>query len=254
MSIIPGISFSRPRWKLIRTENQPMDRNVYLENDHLVDYRVEERTTGQYISGLSLNAYLSLNPTGSALTSSFYGGPTSSFVGVTTSASFVTMSEVVTVVEGVSQSFRQWIKTEFSQSLSTSFSGSNEGEVYLGTPLTEVPQSHGQYIGTIPGADITTVLSSSFETVYGATYSSSIATGSESSSISSGSGASPSGSFVTSSFVTMSVSGSTGSYPASVEVPLAGTEDRAFRIYEIVKSGSFLQTSVAMTLRSVRFI
>jgi len=100
MSIIPGIVFSRPRWVLIRTRNDTMDREVYLGNDHLVDYRVQERTTGLFTSGLGLTASLSLNPTGSAATSSWFGPPTTSFQ----SASFATQAFADTTSSGYTES------------------------------------------------------------------------------------------------------------------------------------------------------
>jgi hypothetical protein len=52
----------------------------------------------------------------------------------------------------------------------------------------------------------------------------------------------------------MSVSGFTSSFTASQEVPRVETANRAFGIYEIISSGSFLRASTPMTLRSVRFL
>lgn len=238
MSIIPGVVFSRPRWIPIRVRTNPMDREVYLDNDHLIDYYLGERTTGKFITGQQLTAYLSLNPTGSAIVSTWYGGPTSSLVSVTQFTSSVTSH--------VSESINVSILYEFSQSLTTVFSGSNIGTVMLSASLIETPAGSGEYIGTIPGPDITTALSSSFTQSFSSSFSETITTGSLSASFSA--------SVTTSLSITMSVSGFTSSFTASQEVPRVETANRAFGIYEIISSGSFLRASTPMTLRSVRFL
>ena len=244
MSIIPGIVFSRPRWRLIRERNRTMDREVYLDNDHLVDYRVEERTTGLTISDLQLSASLSRNPTGSAIRSFFLGGETASFV----AAEQVELETVLIVSNSVSLS----ILTVTSQSLFTTFSGVNQGDTVLTTLLTEDPACSGHYVGTFDGADISTALSQSLSSSFSSSFSSSTATASFDSGdslIISGNG------FTTLSVAfTASISGFTSSVTQSILVPLVESDDRCFGVFEIIQSGSFLKASTPMTLRSVRFL
>lgn len=235
MSIQPRVE-SRPRWKVIRTENQTMDRNVYLGNDHQVDIRIEERTTGQFTSGLSLTASLSRNPTGSAIASFFLdSAPTSGTVTTETS------SLRQTIVAAVSQS----IYTEITQSLITNFTASNPGLV-LTTSLVESPVCSGQYVGVIPGADISTALSQSLSSSFSQTITGSFATGAVSISIS--------GSATTSLTFTASIIGITQSFTASILNQLAESEDRCFGVFEIVATGSNLTVATPMTLRSARFL
>lgn len=242
MSIIPGIVFSRARWRPIRERNRTMDREVYLDNDHLVDYRVEERTTGLTISDLQLSASLSRNPTGSAIQSFFLDGGTSSFVSASLIESgtrtFVSGPTAVTVL------------TEISQSLTTNFTGSIVGNTTLEIGLTEDPVCSGQYVGTFAGADISTALSQSLSSSFSSSVSSSAATASLSSSTT----ASISGTLFATLAFTESIQGFTSSITESVLVPLVESDDRCFGIFEIIQSGSFLKASTPMTLRSVRFL
>lgn len=237
MSIQPRVE-SRPRWKVIRTENQTMDRNVYLGNDHQVDIRIEERTTGRFTSGLSLTASLSRNPTGSAITSFFLdSAPTFNVVTTETSSLATTISGIVT----------QSIYTEITQSLVTNFTASNLGNVILTTSLVESPACSGQYVGVIPGADITTALSQSLSSSFSQTITGSFATGAVSISIS--------GSATVSLTFTASIIGTTQSFTASILNELAESDDRCFGIFEIIQSsGSFLTATTPMTLRSARFL
>lgn len=239
MSILPWIVFSRARWIPIRTRNETMDREVYLGNDHFIDYRIQERTTGKFTTGLGLTASLSLNPTGSAATASWFGPPTTSFQSHSFSTSSVTQTSE-------SRTFTESIITYTSQSIHRINSGSNSGMVQLTASLTEDPINSGQYIATIPGANIDTVLSSSFSESFTTEFSSSITTGSFSGSFS--------GSVTLSFAVTMSITGLTSSLTTSVDIPLAGSSDRGPGVFEIITSGSFLKASTPMTLRSVRFL
>ncbi len=242
MSIIPGIVFSRPRWRLIRERNRTMDREVYLDNDHLVDYRVEERTTGLTISDLELNASLSRNPTGSAIRSFFLGGQTSSFV----EASQADIGTTQFVSASVSIS----VLTVQSQSVFTLFSGVNQGNAVLSTLLTEDPACSGQYVGTFSGEDITTALSQSLSSSFSSSFSSSVA----SASFDSGDSLITSLSVTLSAAFTASISGFTSSITESILVPLVESDDRCFGVFEIIESGSFLKASTPMILRSVRFL
>ncbi|KKL06785.1 hypothetical protein LCGC14_2592570 [marine sediment metagenome] len=241
MSIIPGIVFSRARWNIIRQRNLTMDREVYLDNDHLVDYRVEERTTGLFISDLQLTASLSRNPTGSAIQSFFLGGGTSSFVSA--SQFDVGTTQFVSGPATVS------ILTATSQSLTTNFTGSNVGNTVLTASLTEEPACSGHYVGIIPGLDISTALSQSLSSSFSASFSSSVA----SASFDMG-GLIVSAGLTRSVAFTASVSGFTGSHTQSILLPLAESADRRPGVFEIVESGSFLKASTPMTLRSVRWL
>ena len=132
MSIIPGTVHSRPRWRLIRQRNRKM-REVYLDHEHLVDYRVEERATGLSISDLQLTASLSRNPTGSAIQSFFLGGGTSNFV----SASQFPEGTTTFIASGpLSGGVTYSIHTVSSQSLTTHFTSSNVGNVVLTASFT----------------------------------------------------------------------------------------------------------------------
>lgn len=246
MSIIPGTVFSRPRWRLIRGRNQTMDREVYLGNDHLVDYRVEERTTGLSISDLQLTASLSRNPTGSAVQSFTLDAGTSNFVsasqfpiGTTTFISDTPLAGAVTYS----------VLTVSSQSLTTHFTGSSTGSVTLEVGLTETPVCSGHYIGTIPGLSITTALSQSLSSSFGSELSSSNA----SASFDVG-GLIVSAGVTTSVAFTASISGFTSSLTESILVQLVESDDRCFGVFETIQSGSFLKAATPMTLRSVRFI
>lgn len=238
MSIIPGIVFSRTRWNLIRQRNRTMDKEVYLGNDHLVDFRVEERTTGLFISDLQLSASLSRNPTGSAIQSFALDGGTSSFV----SAS----QFVVGDVQFISGPTTVSVVNEISQTLITNFTGSVQGNITLQIALTEDPACSGHYIGTIPGLDITTALSQSLSSSFSQTVSESFATNSLASTVSGG--------LTRSLGFTGSVSGFTSSITQSILVQLVESDDRCFGVYERIESGSFLKASTPMTLRSVRFL
>lgn len=240
MAIQPRVE-SRPRWKVIRTENKTMDRNVYLGNDHQVDIRIEERTTGRFTSGLSLTASLSRNPTGSAIASFFLDGGTASFV----SASQHDLSTVQIISGPATQS----IFTATSQSLFTNFTGSVQGNVTLQIPLTESPVCSGQYVGIIPGLDINTALSQSLSSSFSQTDSGSIA----SASLDVG-GLIISAGITTSVAFTASITGITQSFTASILNQLAESEDRCFGVFEIIQSGSFLKATTPMTLRSARFL
>ena len=241
MSIIPGIVFSRARWRAIRKRNDTMDREVYLDNDHLIDFRLEERTTGKFISDLQLSASLSLNPTGSAITSFFLGGGTSSFVAA---SQFVVGTTLV-----ISGPTTQSIHTIATQSLFTNFSGSNAGGVSLATLLTEDPPCSGHYAGVIPGADISTALSQSLSSSFSESVSESTATASF-----------DVGGLIVSAGVTLSVAftasvtGVTSSFTQSILLQLVETPSRCQGIHEIIQSGSFLKAVTPMNLRSVRFI
>lgn len=240
MSIQPRVE-SRPRWKVIRTENQTMDRNVYLGNDHQVDIRIEERTTGRFTSDLSLTASLSRNPTGSAIASFFLDAGTSSFV----SASQYDLSTAQIISGPATQS----ILTVSSQSLFTNFTGSIQGNVMLSTSLVESPACSGQYVGVIPGLDITTALSQSLSSSFSQTESGSSA----SASLDVG-GLIISAGLTTSVAFTASITGITQSFTASILNQLAESDDRCFGVFEIIQSGSFLKISTPMTLRSARFL
>lgn len=63
MGTIFGVIKSGPRYSLTRKSDIPV-RELFLNNDHRIDYLVEERTTGILITGLQLSASLSLTPTG----------------------------------------------------------------------------------------------------------------------------------------------------------------------------------------------
>lgn len=237
MSILPGIVFSKARWTLIRQRNDPMDREIYLDNDHLVDYRLQERTTGLLTTGAQLSASLSYNPTGSAISGSFLGGPTASVAVVTTQS---------VIAERISSSITESILFDISQSHDSNLSGSNSSSLNLQILLTETPNLSGQYIGTFPGADITTILSSSFSESFTTTFSGSAVTFSITPTVSA--------SVTLSLAVTMSVSGFTSSFTQSTVIPLSDKANRDAGIFEIISSGSFLKTSTPMTLRTVRFI
>lgn len=216
-----------------------MDREVYLGNDHLVDFRVEERTTGLFISDLQLTASLSRNPTGSAIQSFTLDGGTSSFV----DASQVVLGSVQYISAAISVS----ILTESSQSVSTNFTGSVPGNTTLQVvPLTEEPACSGHYVGTIPGLDITTALSQSLSSSFSQSVSATTASGSSDLTLSA--------SVTLSLAFTASVSGFTASHTQSILVPLVESDDRCFGVFEIIESGSFLKASTPMTLRSVRFL
>lgn len=267
MSVLPGTLFSRPRWRIIREKNRTMDREIYLSNDHLVDFRVEERTTGLFISNLQLIASLTRNPTGSlGATSSFFSGVvTESFVSAShltnsfatevlaATSSFSTSIGTVSPMSGVLQSFTHSILWHSAHTHSAFSSGSAiSGNVSLSAELIETPACSGHYEGVILGSDITTVFSSSFSESLAVIESSSIATGSNdglSELVLSGSVT-----FSVHQFTTMSVSGFTSSLTTSIAVPLVESDDRCFGVFEIIESGSFLKASTPMTLRSVRFL
>jgi len=219
-----------------------MDREVYLGNDHLVDYRVEERTTGLFISDLELRARLSRNPTGSAIRSFFLGGETGSFVAA---EEFVVGTNTF-----FSGSVTLSILTVASQSLFTTFSNSNQGNTVLTASLTEDPACSGQYVGTFFGADINTALSQSLSSSFSQSVSESVVSGA----FDSGDSLVVSGTVTTSVAFTASVSGFTSSITESILTPLASSDDRCFGVFEIIESGSFLKVSTPMTLRSVRFL
>ena len=246
MSIIPGIVFSRPRWRAIRKRNDTMDREIYLGNDHLIDYRVEERTTGKFISDLSLTASLSRNPTGSAVESFFLGGGTSSLVSA--SQFDVGTTNFIAAISNQSDPVvTQSILLITTQSLFTNFTGSNSGSVVLTASLVETPVRSGHYEGVIPGANITAALSQSLSSSFSQTLSSSFA-----------SAAFDTGTLIISAGLTASVTftasvtGLTSSITQSVLEQLPESDFKG--IFEIIQSGSFLKATAAMTLRSVRFI
>ena len=238
MSILPGIVFSRARWTPIRTRNETMDREVYLDNDHFIDYRIQERTTGKFTSGLELSVVLSLNPTGSAATSSFLGPAITRL----TSASVAT-SSVTQIVQG---GFTESIVFHSSQSILFTSSGSNPGGVSLSAVLIEDPACSGQYVGTILGPTMSVVLSSSFSESLFTESSSSVTTASFSASISA--------SVTLSLSVTMSVTGSTSSIITTAVLPIGEAANPIPGVFEIISSGSFLKASTPMTLKRVRFI
>ena len=238
MGIILGRVFSRPRWRLIRERNRKMSE-VYLDNDHLVDFRVEERSTGLSISDLQLTASLSRNPTGSAIQSFTLDAPT---VGQFVSATTFSLDPITFISGPTTVS----ILTEVSQTLTTTFQNSSVGSVTLNVGLTETPVCSGQYIGTIPGLAISTALSQSLSSSFSASFSTS---GSTNSLITSGGG----GAFNTMAF-TASVSEFTSSITESNLVQLVESDDRCFGVHETIVSGTFLKVATPMTLRSVRFL
>jgi hypothetical protein len=222
-------------------------REIYLFNDHRVHYRVEERTTGKFLSGLTLNAYLSDNPTGSAVTSSVrISGSQTLESGDFEVTQSVTVSSSADITQSVTMSL-----LIVSQSLTSSFSSSATGSVTLATTLTEDPGCSGDYIGIIPGYDIASALSasiteshsSSFDAPVTSSFTQSIVIGSVSHSL-----------FVTSSHIV------TSSFTTSVDVPVVETSPRAPGIYEIITSGSEasgglrLRVTTPFCLRSARFI
>ena len=212
-----------------------MDREIYLYNDHLIDFRVQDRQRGTYTSGLTLDAYLSFNPTGSAITSSYLsGGATQSLVSV------FTTSSVATVYSGT---VTQSILTEVSRSVISNSTGSVIGSSFLGVALTEDPPCSGEYVGVIRGSDIAAALSATFDVSYNTELSSSAVTFSADTLLAGS----------TTQSVTMSVSGFTSSFTSSQEVPLVQSDDRSFGIFEIISSGSFLRVCTPMTLRTVRY-
>ncbi|KKN06639.1 hypothetical protein LCGC14_1075200 [marine sediment metagenome] len=246
MSIIPGIVFSRARWRAIRKRNDTMDRNVYLDNDHLIDYRVEERTTGKFISDLSLTARLSRNPTGSAVQSFFLDGGTSSLVSA--SQFDVGTTQFIAAIDGQSDPLvTQSILQITTQSLFTEFTGSNSGNVVLTASLTETPVRSGHYEGVIRGADISTALSQSLSSSFSQTFSSSF----WSASFDTGTLIISAG-LTTSVAFTASVTGLTSSITQSVLEQFPESDYKG--IFEIIQSGSFLKATTAMTLRSVRYL
>lgn len=241
MTTIKGLVLSGPKYIPIRVSDLPM-KEIYLENDHQVFYRFQNRQTGQLTTGLSLTAFLTLNETGSAAQSSYFTGPTSSLSEYTTESVVRTFSSSLS--GGVSSSFTTSVYTTVTQSYTSSFSSSAEG-VILSTTLTEIPPKSGDYQGTIDGTDIAAVLSSSLDTVY----SSSL--------------------FVVSSSVTGSISGAGSleditinathslydSFTQSVEIPIQQTAPRAWSIYEVITSGDgSIKIVNPMNLRSVRFV
>ena len=253
MSIIPGIVFSRARWRAIRKRNDTMDREIYLDNDHLIDYRVEERTTGKFISDLSLTASLSRNPTGSAVESFFLGGGTSSLVSAS-QFDVETTKFIATIPDQSDPPVTQSILLITTQSLFTNFTGSNSGSVLLTASLTEIPVRSGHYKGVIPGANISTALSQSLSSSFSQTFSSSFASATDavgSKSFDMG-GLIISAGLTTSVAFTASVTGLTSSITQSILEQLPESDFKG--IFEIIQSGSFLKATTAMTLRSVRYL
>ncbi len=252
MSILPGIVFSRPRFTIIRTRNNPMDREVYLGNDHFIDYRVQERTTGKFTSGLNLVASLSRNPTGSAIRSFFLDTPATLPV-ATTSFTLGTVQIIGLISGQVGPRVTQSILTLTTQSISTHFTSSLPGTVILTASLVESPACSGQYVGTFPGLNISTALSQSLSSSFSQSLSSSIATASFDMGglVTSGSGA---GEVTTSIAFTASVTGLTSSLTQSILVQLVESDERCNGVFEIITSGTFFKATTPMTLRSVRFI
>lgn len=245
MSIQPRAE-SQARWNVTRTNNRTMDREIYLDNDHLVDIRIEERTTGKATSGLLLTASLSRNPTGSAETSFFLDGGTSSLVAAT-SFSVETIQFIGVIPGQAAPPVTQSILLRTSQSLFTEFTGSISGSKILTASLVETPVCSGRYVGTIAGIDITTALSQSISASFSQSFTSSFTSTSFGSLIISA-GLTASVAF------TASVTGLTSSFTASNLVQLVESDDRCFGVFEIIESGSFLKASTPMTLRSARFI
>jgi hypothetical protein len=243
MGTIFGLIESRPRFKLIRVSDLTM-KEIYLDNDHLVDYRAQERTTGKFQSGLSLTASLSLNPTGSAVVSQVLSGPVVTYAETSSFALTQTFSSSFSA--SVTSSFTASVYEIASASFTASVSQSNDANVTLAVNLIENPPRSGEYVGIIPGADITSALSGSFTQ----SFSSSFSTSSNSVTTQSfipGTNSSESIIFnTTSSFVE--------SFTQSIEEPLVETSPRSWAIYEIVQSSdASVKISTPMNLRSVRF-
>jgi hypothetical protein len=238
-----GLIQSRPRYKLIGASKIPM-KEIYLNNDHLVDYRAEERTTGMFVAGLSLTAFLTLNPTGSAIVSEFLTAPVPTMEA--TSSFALTQVFSASYSASVTQSFTASVYQILSQSFTASVSVSNAG-LTLTTSLTETPARSGEYIGTIPGADITTALSGSF------------IDGDFSSSFTSSNSVTVSQSYIpatewSQSFTYNITHSMVESFSASIEVQLVETAPRAWSIYEVVTSGDgAIRIATPFNLRSVRF-
>jgi hypothetical protein len=224
-----------------------MDREVYLDNDHLIDYRVEERTTGKFISDLSLTARLSRNPTGSAVQSFFLDSPTELAV-ATRSFSLGTV-QIIGLIDGqAGPKVTQSIFTLTTQHISSNFTGSLTGTVVLTASLTETPVRSGHYEGVIPGANISTALSQSLSSSFSQTFTSSFG----SASFDSPGGLIISAGLTTSVAFTASITGLTSSFTQSILEQFPESDYKG--IFEIIQSGSFLKATTAMTLRSVRFI
>lgn len=220
---------------------------LYIENDYLIDIRVKNSRTQKAIIGLDIDGFFSKNPTGSIAQSQFFVGPSSSFFGVITSSISETFSESFS--GGLTGSFTTSLLQEVTQSLTSSFSTSVNGNVTLSVRLTETPECSGEYVGIIPGLDITTVFSSSFSSSFFNTFLITSFSFISESLITTGS--------VTLSLHTTNVSSShhvTQSNTASFEIPLVETAPRCPGVYEIISSGSAIKTSTPLGLRSVRFI
>lgn len=229
--------------------------DIILDNDYFISYFMGDRTNGIQFSGLSLEAIISRSPTGSAVSASFMAGPSSSLVAATTSSSSITTVAFQTNIGDngagttLTQSYTQSIVFESSQSIVTYYSSTIPG-ISLQQALVEYPPCSAEYVGVFYGGDITTALSASYSTSFSSSVSSSISTGSFSGSFVSAS----SFQMISQSFITMSVTGFTGSYSASTAVPLDDQTPRSPGLYEIITSGSHLRLTTPLTLRSARFV
>lgn len=250
MGIIPGLIWSRPALTPIRVSETKMKvKEIYINNDHLVDYRIQERTRGTYKSGLSLTAYLSRNPTGSAITSQYLTTPVPTYFATSSFALTQTFSESLDLVSLMTSSFTTSVYEVVSESFTASVSQSNTGNISLSTGLTELA-STGEYIGTIPGASITTALSGSFEEAFYTIESGSVVTTATASIVSQ---SATELRIESTSFVTTAAFSQ--SFTRSIEVPVEHTNPRAFSIYEIITTNDGqLQVATPMNLRSVRFL
>lgn len=229
--------------------------DIILDNDYFISYFMGDRTLGIQFSGLSLEAIISRSPTGSAISSSFMAGPSSSLVAATTSSSSITTVTFQTNVgddgagTALTQSYTQSIVFESSQSINTHYSSSIPG-LSLQMALVEYPPCSAEYVGVFDGGDISTALSASYSTSYSSSFSSTVSTGSFSGSFASASSIQ----IVSESFITMSVSGFTESFSASTAVALDDQTPRSPGVYEIITSGSHLRMTTPLTLRSARFV
>lgn len=242
-----GFILSGPKYTLKPVEEirrLPM-REIYLENDHRAHYRVEERTKGKYLFGLTgMTASLSHNPSGSAV-------PLLVSTSLDHSSSFLTTQSLVTRYSSsfsasVTQSHTSSFLSIVSASLTSSWTGATTASS-LTTPMPESAYASADYIGTILGSNITMALSASLSQSFTWTASGSFVTSSTSASYI------PSASSTTSidNLTIISYIEVTGSTTNSTEIPLP---NKGRRIYEIVTSGSIIKVSSPMWLRSVRWM
>ncbi len=244
-----GVILSGPHYTLKRVDDirQTAMREIYLENDHRAHYRVEERTKGKFLTGLTgMTASLSLNPSGSAV-------PLSTSTSVDITGSLITASLTAgttgyssSLSASVSQSFTSSFHTITIATSSAHSTGSTTSSTLI-APMPETAYNSAEYLGVFQGSDITTALSASISISLSTVNSGSFVTTSVSTSYI------PSGTATTSidTFTTISAYYFTSSFTTSVETPIphSGRD-----VYELITSGSHLKVSTPLCARSVRFM